>query len=98
MAFLSKPEAAISNLRQYILKSYSVIAISSATVKGGRWNVGSFLEDNLFGRVVAILTERCAQIHTITATDHKLHRLAMMTGPNTTGKGPKWKISYQIAT
>jgi len=34
--------------------------------------VGSFLEDDLVGRVVAILTERCAQIHPINATDHKV--------------------------
>ena len=33
------------------------------------------------GRVVAILTEKCAQIHTINATNHKLHRLAMLIRP-----------------
>jgi len=65
MAVLSKPEAGISNLRQSILKSSSVIARISATVRGGR--------------LVVILTERCAQKHTANATNHNLYRLAMMT-------------------
>jgi len=60
MALLCKPEAGISNLRHFILKFSSVIARISATVKGGRWNVGFFLEDDLVGRVVAILAKRCA--------------------------------------
>ena len=80
MTLLSKPEAGISNLRHSILKSFSVIARTSAMVR--------------CGRVVAILTEKCAQMHTVNATNHNLHRLAMMTGPNTTGKGPEIEISY----
>ena len=61
MALLSKPPAGISNLRHSVLKSSSVIAMTSAIVR--------------CGRVVAILTEESAQMHTVNATDHNLHRL-----------------------
>jgi len=77
MTLLSKPEAEISNLRHSILKSSSVIARTSAMVR--------------CGRVVAILTERCAQMHTVNATDHNLHRLAMMTRPKHNWEGAATK-------
>ena len=80
MALLSKPEAGISNLRHSILRSSSVIARASAMVT--------------CGRVVAILTERGAQMHTVDATNQNLHRLAMMTRPKHCWKGPKIEISY----
>ena len=66
MSLLSKPEAGISNFRHSILKSSSVMAMTSATVRRGRV-------------VVAILIEKCAQKHRINATNHNLYRLAMMT-------------------
>jgi len=44
------------------------------------------------GRVVAILTEESAQMHTVNATNQNLHELAMVTRPKTTAKGPKTEI------
>ena len=41
------------------------------------------------GRVVAILPEESAQMHTVNAANRNLHELAMVTRPKTTGKGPK---------
>ena len=75
MALLSKPPAGISNLRHSILKSSSVIASISAMVR--------------CGRVVAILTEKSAQLHTADATNQNLHGLAMVTRPNYYWKGAK---------
>jgi len=78
MAPLSKPPAGISNLRHSIFESSSVIARTSAMFR--------------CGRVVAILTKKCAQMHTINATNHNLHRLAMMIRSKHYLKGPKIEI------
>jgi len=75
MALLSKSPAGISNLGHSILKSSSVIARTSAMVR--------------CGHVVAILTEKSAQMHPVNATNQNLHELAMMMRPKTTGKGLK---------
>jgi len=75
MALLSKPPAGISNLRHSILKSSSVIARTSATVR--------------CGRVVAILTEKSAQMHTANATNQNLRELAMVSRPKHYWKGAK---------
>jgi len=45
-------------------------------------------------RVVAILTEKSAQMHTANATNHNLHGLAMITRPNRYWEGTKIEISY----
>jgi len=58
-------------------------------IKCGRWSGSSLLEEDLVGRVVVILTERCTQIHTVNATGHNLHRLAMMTRPKHYKEGTK---------
>jgi len=78
MALLSKPEAGISNLRHSILKSSSDIARTSVMVR--------------CGRVVAIPTEKSAQMHTANATNHNLHGLAMITRPNRYWGGTKIEI------
>jgi len=73
VAFLSKPEAGISNRRHSILKS--VIARTSAMAR--------------CGCVVAIFTEKGAEMHTVNSTDHNLHRLAMMNRPKHYWEGAK---------
>ena len=89
MALLSKPMAGISNLRHSILMSSSVIAMTSETVKGGRWVVGSFLEEVPTRRVLAILTERCRPTqYTRPRWPTRNHRNStIMTGPNSTKRG-----------
>ena len=80
MALLSKPPAGISNLRHSILKFSSVIARTYVMVR--------------CGRVVAIVTEKSAQMHTVNATNQNLPGFVIMTRPKHYWKGPKMEISY----